>query len=123
MFAKNARSATARCYAPNERHRHRDALRPRAIVSLTSTEVVSLSRTSERAYRRGIVASKRSGHTFDGVTKVCKACREEVGAQIVAATIKTVAPGTPDAARAHDDHAHARRRGEPVYRNLQRVSR
>ena len=28
-----------------------------------STEVVSLSRTSERAYRRGIVASKRSGHT------------------------------------------------------------
>jgi hypothetical protein len=26
-----------------------------------STEVVSLSRTSERAYRRGIVASKRGG--------------------------------------------------------------
>ena len=37
-----------------------------------STEVVSLSRTSERAYRRGIVASKRSGHTEKHI-KVCHA--------------------------------------------------
>ena len=34
VFAKNARSATARCYAPNERHRPRDAQLQRAIVSL-----------------------------------------------------------------------------------------
>ena len=34
VFAKNARSATARCYAPNERRRPRDAQLHRAIVSL-----------------------------------------------------------------------------------------
>ena len=34
VFAKNARSATARCYAPNERRRPRDAQLQRAIVSL-----------------------------------------------------------------------------------------
>ncbi len=34
VFAKNARSATARCYALNERHRPRDARLRRGIVSL-----------------------------------------------------------------------------------------
>ena len=34
VFAKNARSATARCYAPNERYRPRDAQLQRGIVSL-----------------------------------------------------------------------------------------
>ena len=34
VFAKNARSATARCYAPNERRRSRDAQLQRGIVIL-----------------------------------------------------------------------------------------
>ena len=55
VFAKNARSATARCYAPNERRRPRDAQLQRGIVILD----VNRGRVTAAHVRAGVSTRRR----------------------------------------------------------------